>query len=30
MNVTDQIFSYGDGNKNYIIFYCVSYDETYA
>lgn len=29
MNATDKIFSYGDGNKNYIVFYCVSYDETY-
>ena len=29
MNVTDKIFSYGDGNKNYIVFYCVSYDEDY-
>lgn len=29
MNATDQIFSYGDGNKNYIVFYCVSYDEDY-
>lgn len=27
---TDQIFSYGDGNKNYIVFYCISYDENYA
>lgn len=27
--VTDQIFTYDDGSKSYMVFYTVSYDEDY-